>query len=165
MDEAPLTHETASLLATLRVAGAPLLASLPLELLHGIFTAGGLDQAYGWRFEEQRKTERSLIVDAVCMCGNFTDNTHEEGTCYRLEGRAVASFCDTYVVRVPRFEVYSLRHRPYVAYGYYASSLLHRGPPRWLWTSDLEKDPLFQRLLETRRMQQWLKHCEEHFCK
>lgn len=165
MDEAPLTHETASLLATLRVAGAPLLASLPLELLHGIFTAGGLDQAYGWRFEEQRKTDRYLIVDATCLVGNFVDNIHEEGVWYRMEGRVFHG-----ILSWPMLEVHKLQRCPWTTdigrfTGLFACSLLNGGPQRWVWSRELTNDSLFLQLLKTAQMQAWLKHCEKHFCK
>lgn len=166
-----MDHKTASLLATLRVAGAPLLASLPLELLYGIFAAGGLEEAQGWRFEEQRKTDRSLIVDAVCMVGNFTDNMHAEGDCFRLEGRSmwISQFTDhvphVYKVQVLRLQVLAPPFTLSTAYGYYTCSPLRGGPRRWHWSADLDLDPLFQSLLKTRQMQEWLKHCEEHFCK
>lgn len=163
MDEAPLTHETASLLATLRVAGAPLLASLPLELLHGIFTAGGLDQAYGWRFEEQRKTERSLIVDVTFIVGNFVDNTHEEGVSFRMEGlgcrilqmshRGVNGHEVMPMIEVGAFRSPFGTNRGYFKYGC------------WHWPYYLNRDPQFQSLLGTTQMREWLKHCEEHFCK
>lgn len=167
MDEAPLTHETASLLATLRVAGAPLLASLPSELLHGIFTAGGLDQAYGWRFEEQRKTDRSLIADATCIVGNFVDNTHEEGPCYRLEGLGHRTLqmshrgvYDHDVV--PVIEVNAFRFRFRTFFGTNRGYFMHGC---WQWSYYLNHDPQFQSLLGTTQMREWLKHCEEHFCK
>lgn len=167
-----MDHETASLLTTLRVAGAPLLASLPLELFYGIFVAGGLEEAVGWRFEEQRKTDRSLIVDAVCMVANFTDNTHAEGDCFRLEGcrTVVTSRHDNYrpshaIENVPRLKVWAPPFTMSVAYGYYTCSPQYGGPRRWHWSADLDLDPLFQSLLKTKQMQAWLKHCEEHFCK
>ena len=166
-----MDQETASLLATLRVAGAPLLASLPLELLYGIFAAGGLEEAVGWRFEEQRKTDRSLIVDAVCMVANFTDNTHAEGDCFRLEGRSAcvchiidhASYMEK--VQVPWLEVWAPPFTRSTAHGYFICSLQHGRHPRWHWSADLDHDSLFQSLLKTRQMREWLKHCEEHFCK
>ena len=166
-----MDHETASLLTTLRVAGAPLLASLPLELLYGIFAAGGLEEAVGWRFEEQRKTDRSLIVDAVCMGANFTDNTHAEGDCFRLEGRpawilrSAGNASHIEKVRVSLLEVRAPSFILSAAYGYNTCSPQCGGPRRWHWSADLDLDPLFQSLLKTKQMQEWLKHCEEHFCK
>ena len=167
-----MTPETASLLALLRVANAPLLASLPIELLYSIFVAGGLDKATGWRFEEQRKTDRSLIVDAVCTIANFVDNTHEEDASYRLEG------CSRCIETNPSDELLSLI-APVLEVWRTPCSLFHFYPrcgvflpkrtldviPRWHWQCGLDNDALFQSLLTTKKMRAWLKHCEEHFCK
>lgn len=170
-----MDHETASLLTTLRVAGAPLLASLPLELFYGIFVAGGLEEAVGWRFEEQRKTDRSLIVDAVCMVANFTDSTHAEGDCYRLEGRSYTTmqwndgWRYNLTMTIPRLEVTNCSGFVSANGYYYSDSYCHSGSltgdthKTWHWSEDLKEDLLFQQLLKTRQMQEWLKHCEEHF--
>lgn len=166
-----MDHETASLLTTLRVAGAPLLASLPLELLYGIFAAGGLEEAQGWRFEEQRKTDRSLIVDAVCMVANFANNTHAEGDCYRLEGDPckTTEWIDGWPyyaeVVVPRLCVTNCIGFSTAHGYYYGHPLTSETCKTWHWSEVLKEDSLFQSLLKTRQMCEWLKHCEEHFCR
>lgn len=164
MDNMPLTHKTASLLVLLRVAGAPLLTSLPIELLYGIFTAGGLEKAFGWCFEEQCKTKRLLNVDAICMIGNFTDNTHAISKGYRLEGIPVLAHRDERCVMVPRLFVRNGRLIGYGIGGPNAipdSRFVRSGPQGWLWTRGLERNAWFRSLLETKQMWEWLKHCED----
>lgn len=163
--EAPMTTETASLLVMLRVAGAPLLTCLPIELLHMVFVAGGLEQAEGWHF---KRSPLGPVMDAVSIISNFAFNTRQETHCYRLNACPLWSsnypcmFVDTRAMACVDVSHYPLISPGEIEGPFYMA--LRRGHVRdeflaLYMCTGLLTDARFGRLMCTNEFYEWVEYC------